>query len=78
MAETFILDRSPQAHIPATDLRERVVVFRQGASLAVKAASTIRINGQAYRDRAVFVPGVPTAVEDLTMTLEELHGSGGE
>lgn len=78
MAETFILDRSPQAHIPATDLRERIVVFRQGASLGVKAASTIRINGQAYRDRAAFVPGVPTAVEDLTMTLEELQCSRGE
>jgi hypothetical protein len=73
MAETLIVDRSPQAHVPAADLRERVVIFRQGEKLALKASTTIRMNGQAYRDRAVFVPGVPASVEDLTMTLEELH-----
>ncbi len=72
MAETLIIDRSPQAHVPAPELQARVVIFRQGDDLAVKAASSIRANGQSYRDRAVLVPGTPTSIEELTITLEVL------
>jgi hypothetical protein len=72
MAETLILDRSPQAHVQTSDLRQRVVIYRQGDKLAVKAACSIRANGQSYRDRTVLASGVPTSLEDLTITLEEL------
>ncbi len=73
MAETLILDRSPQAHVQTADVRQRVVIFRSGNDLALKASSSIRANGQAHRDRVTLTPGVPTSVDDLTLTLESLE-----
>lgn len=72
MAETLIVDRSPQAHVPAPNVQKRVVIFRQGHGYGVKAASSIHVNGTVHRDRATLVPGVPTTIDDLTFALEIL------
>lgn len=73
MADTLILDRSPQAHVTVPDLPSRVVIYRNGDLFGIRASAAIRANGQSQRDRAVLKPGVPTAIEELTMTLEMLQ-----
>jgi hypothetical protein len=42
---------------------------RDGNGLAVKAA-TIRVSNETIRDRATLKLGVPTTIEDVTLTLE--------
>jgi len=73
MAETLIIDRSPQAHIRAPDLGRRVVIHRQGNELAVKTTGSIRSNGRGFNERAAFVSGETLSIEDLAMTLEILE-----
>ena len=52
MAETCIVGPSPQAHIPAPDLAEPVILYRQGTSLWCRAAGTFEVDGRPCASRA--------------------------
>ena len=70
MAQTLILSRAPQAHIVAPELSDRVVLFRDGAGLAVRASGAIRSGASTCRERAPLTFGVPVTIEDVTLMLE--------
>jgi hypothetical protein len=70
MAQTLILGPQTSAHVPAPELKERVVIVRDGAGLAVKSSAPIRVGAEIVRDRAPLKIGVPTTIEDMTLTLE--------
>jgi FHA domain-containing protein len=70
MAQTLILGPQTSAHVPVPELKERVVLVREGNGLAVKSESPIRIGHEMIRDRATLKLGVPTTIEDVTLTLE--------
>jgi FHA domain len=70
MAQTLILGPQTSAHVPTPELKERVVLVREGNGLAVKSTAPIRVGNETIRDRATLRLGVPMTIEDVTLTLE--------
>jgi hypothetical protein len=70
MAQTLTLGPQASAHVPVPELKERIVIVREGMGLAVKASAPIRLGTETSRDRAPLKLGVPTTIEDVTLTLE--------
>ena len=70
MAQTLILGPQTSAHVPVPELKERVVLIRDGAGLAVKSTAPMRVGNETIRDRAPLKIGVPMTIEDVTLTLE--------
>ena len=70
MAQTLTLGPQASAHVQVPELKERIVLIRDGTGLAVKSSSPIRSGTETSRDRATLKLGVPTTIEDVTLTLE--------
>jgi hypothetical protein len=70
MADTLVLGPGQQVHVCMPDLKQPVILFRQGHSLGVRAAGTVAINGQSVRDRGLLEIGARVVGEDFSLALE--------
>jgi len=72
MAETCIIDGSPQAHIPAPGLAQPVVLYRQGGALWCRAAGGFEVDGRACAARAPLTLQSSILGDGFSFSLEAL------
>jgi hypothetical protein len=72
MAETCIIDGSPQAHIPAPGLAQPVVLYRQGGALWCRAAGGFEVDGRACSARAPLTLQSSILGDGFSFSLEAL------
>ncbi|WP_337173738.1 FHA domain-containing protein [Paludisphaera sp.] len=75
MAETCIVGPAAQAHVPAPDLREAVVLYRQGGSLWCRARGGFEVDGRPGAARAALSPSSGVRGEGFSFKLEPLGAS---
>jgi tetratricopeptide (TPR) repeat protein len=73
MAETCIVGRSLQAHIHASELKEPVVLYRQGESLWFRAAGGFEVDGAPRIGRAPITLRSNVLGEGFSFSLEPLE-----
>ncbi|WP_406694497.1 FHA domain-containing protein [Singulisphaera sp. Ch08] len=72
MAETCIIDGSPQAHIPAPGLAQPVVLYRQGGALWCRATGGFEVDGRACAARAPLTLQSSILGDGFSFSLEAL------
>lgn len=72
MGETCIMGRSAQAHIPAPELNNPVVLYRQGATLWCKASGPFEVDGKPGVGRAPLTLRSTVRGEGFSFSLEPL------
>jgi hypothetical protein len=72
MAETCIIDNSPQAHIPAPGLAQSVVLYRQGGALWCRAPGGFEVDGRACAARAPLTLQSSILGDGFSFSLEAL------
>ena len=72
MAETCIIDGSPQAHIPAPGLAQSVVLYRQAGALWCRAAGGFEVDGRACAARAPLTLQSSILGDGFSFSLEAL------
>ncbi len=75
MAETCIIGRGRQAHIPAPNLAEPVVLYRQASALWCKAATPFEVDGRNAATRAPLTLQSSVLGDAFSFSLEAL-GTG--
>jgi FHA domain-containing protein len=72
MAETCIIDGSPQAHIPAPGLAQPVVLYRQAGALWCRATGGFEVDGRACAARAPLTLQSSILGDGFSFSLEAL------
>jgi hypothetical protein len=72
MAETCIIGRSAQAHIPAPGLAEPVVLYRQGPAIWCRASGGFEVDGRACAARAPLTLQSSILGDGFSFSLEAL------
>ncbi len=72
MAETCIIDGSPQAHIPAPGLAKPVVLYRQAGALWCRATGGFEVDGRACAARAPLTLQSSILGDGFSFSLEAL------
>ncbi|MFO0954566.1 MAG: FHA domain-containing protein [Isosphaeraceae bacterium] len=72
MADTCILGRSAQSHVPAPALREPVVVYRQGNALWCRASGGFEVDGRPCAARAPLTLQSSVLGDGFSFSLESL------
>ena len=72
MAETCIVGKSRQAHIPAPTLEESVILYRQGGALWCRAPGTFEVDGRTCVARAPLTLQSSVLGEGFSFSLEPL------
>ena len=71
MADTLILGRGEQVHVPVPDLPQPVILYRHRDGLGVRWAGEFTVDGQRHKDRALLPAGATTLCgAALSMTIE--------
>jgi hypothetical protein len=72
MAETCIIGPSSQSHIPASNLDDSVVIYRQGTGLACKAPGAFEVDGRTCAARAPITLQSSVFGDGFSFSLEPL------
>lgn len=72
MGETCILGPSSQAHIPAPELSDPVVLYRQGTSLWCRASGSFEVDGRDCLSRSPLTLQSSVLGQDFSFSLEPL------
>jgi hypothetical protein len=70
MADTLVLGPGEKVHVPMPDLKDSIILFRQGHGLGIRTAGTVAINGQSVRKRGFLEMGARVVGEDFSLALE--------
>jgi hypothetical protein len=70
MADTLVLGPGEQVHVSMPDLKEPVVLFRQGPGLGIRSNAAMAINGQSVRQRGLLEMGARVVGEEFSLALE--------
>lgn len=71
MAETLVLGPGPASHVMIEEAPAPLILYRQGAGLALKYPGEFQVEGKAYRDRAPLEPGRIATADGVSLSLEE-------
>ena len=70
MADTLVLGRGSQVHVPIPDLKEPVVLFRHKEALGVRYPGPLLINGQKGQGRTLLGRTATVAGEEFSFAIE--------
>jgi len=70
MAETLVLGRGPQAHVPLPDVAKDVLLYRNKDGLGVRYEGAFRVNGRPVADREGLPPAATVTGPDFSFAVE--------
>jgi hypothetical protein len=70
MAETLVLGRGPQAHVPLQEVAADVILYRDRDGLGVRYAGAFRVNGRSAADREGLPPMATVTGPDFSFAVE--------
>ena len=73
MADTLVIGPGGQAHVPAPDMTQPLIVFRNKGKLAVRWPGRLQIDGQNHSEKGPLEPGSTIVTDQITLALEAVE-----
>lgn len=70
MADTLVLGPTSQAHVFMPDLKQSIILYRNGDGLGVRYPGSMTVDGEPCRDRATLGPASQVTGEDFALAVE--------
>ncbi len=73
MADTLVIGPGMQTHVPAPDMTQPLIVFRNKGRLNVRWQGRLTIDGEHFTERGPLEPGSTVVTDQVTLALEQVE-----